>query len=528
MLSFSRPTPVRAIRTAAICAALLLAACQDPGEPPPAGDPALASLSGARGGRFIVILPSGVDAAAAARRHGVEADYVYSNVLNGFAAFLPEQALRSLQAEGRARRIVKDDVAHYTAMEGVQTDADWGIDRIDQRALPLDGRYTYGRTGAGVSIYIVDSGIRFSHSDFEGRAVLGHDFAWGVDPEENLDPDQGPGEDCYGHGTMVASAAGGRTYGVAKGARLVSVRLSGCRTNEFFWSRVIAAMEWVAGDHLARRQVDPLASSVANMSFAGSTNEAVDEAVRNMIAAGVVATVAAANSGQRDHACRISPAGVREALTVGATERSDYRASFSTWGDCVDLYAPGADIAGAGHKSDTDVRRGSGTSLSAPFTAGAAALYLEANPAAPAADVFAAVLAATTRDIVIHRDSTTQRNGRKTYTETAIGHLLFSRFQLAAPPTGAVAPTASFSYSCDNSSSCSFASTSTAGSAAIVREDWSTAAGHSATGTDVTFTFNSAGTYTVRLNVTDANGLTDSAEASVKCSSNPKHGIRCS
>jgi aqualysin 1 len=527
MLSFSRPTPVRAsVKAAAICAALLLAGCQDPGEPPHAGDPALASLSGAGGGRFIVVLPSGADAAAAARRHGVEPDYVYSNVLNGFAAFLPEQALRSLQTEGRARRIVKDDVAHYTVTEGEQPDADWGIDRIDQRSLPLDGRYTYGRTGADVSIYIVDSGIRFSHSDFEGRAVLGHDFAWGVDPEENLDPSQGPGEDCYGHGTMVASAAGGRTYGVAKGARLVSVRLSGCRTNEFFLSRVIAAMDWVAGDHLARRQVDPLASSVANMSFAGSTNEAVDEAVRNMIAAGVVATVAAANSGLRDHACRISPAGVREALTVGATERSDYRASFSTWGDCVDLYAPGADIAGASHQSDTGVRRGSGTSLSAPFTAGAAALYLQANPGASAAEVFAAVLDAATRDIVIHRDSTTQRNGRKTYTETAIGHLLFSRFDMTAPPAG-VAPTALFSYSCNNTPSCSFTSTSMAGSGAIVREDWGTSAGHSATGTNATFTFTAAGTFTVRLNVTDANGLTASAEANVKCSSNPKHGIRC-
>jgi aqualysin 1 len=528
MPSFSRPTPVRAsLEAAAICAALLLAACQDPGEPPHVVDPALASLSGAAGGRYIVMLPSGADAAAAARRHGVEPDYVYSNVLNGFAAFLPEQALRSLQAEGRARRIVKDDVAHYTATESVQTEADWGIDRIDQRSLPLDGRYTYGRTGAGVSIYIVDSGIRFSHSDFEGRAILGHDFAWGVDPEENLDPSQGPGEDCYGHGTMVASAAGGRTYGVAKEARLVSVRLSGCRTNEFFWSRVIAAMDWVAGDHLARRQVDPLAASVANMSFGGSTNAAVDDAVRNMIAAGVVATAAAGNSGVRDHACGISPAGVREALTVGATERSDYRASFSTWGDCVDLYAPGASIAGAGHQSDTDVRGGSGTSLSAPFTAGAAALYLEANPGAPAAEVFDALLDATTRDVVIHRDST-QRNGRKTYTETVIGHLLFSRFDMPAPPAGLIEPTASFSYSCGNTSSCSFTSTSTAGSAAIVREGWSTSAGHAATGANVTFTFASAGTHTVRLDATDANGLTGSAEAIVKCSNNPKHGIRCS
>jgi subtilisin family serine protease len=291
-------------------------------------------------------------------------------------------------------------------MESVQADAGWALDRIDQRALPLDGTFRYTHTGRGVTAYVIDSGIRFTHDEFGGRARLGYDFALENEPPENLDPTQGPGEDCHGHGTTIASFVGGERYGVAKAVDLVSVRVSGC-AGWFPLSRVAAAVDWVT----ANAELP----AVANLSLAYSdASPTLDDAVRSMIASGVSTTVSAGNNSRRDAACYATPARVAEAMTIGSSDATDERSTFSVYGNCVDWYAPGTAVEGAQNTGDSDTRTVSGTSVSAPIVAGAAALYLEANPAATSAEVFSALRDATTKGAVVLERNT--RNGKVTMT----------------------------------------------------------------------------------------------------------------
>lgn len=344
-----------------------------------------AQTQGARASFIVTLKPSVSNAAPVAaehaRRFGGEVRYVYEHALKGYAGTFAEGQLGALAADGRVASIERDGV--MTA-DATQSPATWGLDRIDQRNLPLSTSFTYANTGSGVTAYIIDTGIRFSHNEFGGRATSGYDSV-----------DGGSADDCNGHGTHVAGTVGGSTYGVAKGVSLVAVRVLNC-SGSGTTSGVIAGIDWVTGNHTGT------APAVANMSLGGSASSALDAAVNRSITDGVAYAVAAGNgnvAGKAQDACKYSPARVSAAMTIGATTNTDTKASWSNYGNCVDWFAPGVSITSAWITSDTATNTISGTSMATPHTTGVAALYLQTHPGAPAA-VRDALYAATTRGVV--------------------------------------------------------------------------------------------------------------------------------
>jgi subtilisin family serine protease len=296
-------------------------------------------------------------AAELSAKVGGKVGFRYTQALRGFEISVNEKAARKLATDPTVAFIEQN---HTVSINGTQAPVpSWGLDRIDQRNLPLNNSYTYPVTGTGVRAYIVDTGIRFSHTDFGGRAVTGFDAI-----------DGGSADDAHGHGTHVAGTVGGTSFGVAKGVTLVGVRVlnaSGSGTN----AQVIAGIDWVTGDH------DPGELAVANMSLGGAGN-ALNAAVANSIADGVSYAVAAGN--ESTDACTRTPASTPTAITVGATDINDNRASFSNFGTCLDIFGPGVNITSAWFTSDTATNTISGTSMATPHVAGAAALVLAQNP----------------------------------------------------------------------------------------------------------------------------------------------------
>jgi aqualysin 1 len=347
------------------------------GEAPILGADSLTAVSG----RYIVVFKPGTPAAqvSAAAEHarglGGQVDFVYESALTGFAGNFPEQAVFGLSHNPNIDFIEADQVI---TIDATQSPATWGLDRIDQRNLPLNNTYNYNFTGAGVIAYIIDTGIRVSHNEFGGRASIGTDT---VGDGQN-------GNDCNGHGTHVAGTVGGNTYGVAKGVSLVAVRVLNC-SGSGSTSGVIAGIDWVTSHHTAK--------AVANMSLGGSPSTALDNAVRNSIANGVVYAIAAGNSNR--NACNFSPARTAEAITVGATTSTDARASYSNKGSCLDLFAPGSSITSAWNTSNTATNTISGTSMATPHVAGVAALYLQDHTATPQ-QVRDAMVGAATPNVV--------------------------------------------------------------------------------------------------------------------------------
>jgi subtilisin family serine protease len=322
-------------------------------------------------GRYIVVYKDSVTDPDAAtdrkvRAAGGRKHHSYSSALKGFAATLSDDAVQRLRNDPDVDYVEQDQTVSVAAVESQAT---WGLDRIDQVDRPLDTQYHYNLTGAGVYAFIIDTGIRATHAEFGGRVIAGF---------KSSDVLDGSGtDDCDGHGTHVSGTVGGATYGVAKGVTLVPVRVLDC-TGSGTWSGVVAGIDWVA------QQTDKR-PAVANMSLGGGLSSVVNSAVARATAAGVTMVVAAGNDNK--DACQFSPASEPSAITVGATTSSDQRASFSNYGKCVDIFAPGLGITSSWNTSDTATNNISGTSMATPHATGVAALALQANPAASPAAV---------------------------------------------------------------------------------------------------------------------------------------------
>jgi subtilisin family serine protease len=302
-------------------------------------------------GSYVVVVKPGSDPKAVAEGHGARAEHVFRSALNGFAARLSDKQAAKLKASPKVDYVEQDRV--FTT-ETTQTGATWGLDRSDQRALPLSGTYTYTNDGSGVTAYVIDTGITSTHPDFGGRARNVYD-AFGRN-----------GEDCNGHGTHVSGTIGGSAYGVAKSVQLRGVRVLNCNGSGST-SGIVSALNWLAQNHAAR--------AVANMSLGGSYSAALNNATTGLVNSGVFVAVAAGNESQS--ACNVSPASAGGAYASAAADRTDTRASFSNYGSCVDGYAPGVSITSDWKNGGTNTI--SGTSMASPHTAGVAALYKGAN-----------------------------------------------------------------------------------------------------------------------------------------------------
>jgi subtilisin family serine protease len=331
--------------------------------------------------QYIVVLKDDVEDVEAealrlARDFGGDRNegHTYHRALKGFSVRMPEQQALRLANDPRVEFVEEDGVV---SLGTTQTGATWGLDRIDQRDLPLNGTYTYTPTGTGVRVYIIDTGIRATHTQFAGRVISGFTAI-----NDGLGSNDG-----NGHGTHVAGTVGGSTYGVAKNVTLVAVRVLDSQGNGTD-SGVIAGIDFVTSNHVAGQP------AVANMSLGGGASSALDAALNNSINDGVTYAVAAGNETQ--NACNVSPARVPAAITVGSTTTSDARSSFSNFGTCLDLFAPGSSITSAWRTSDTAINTISGTSMASPHVAGVAALFLETNPTASPATVAAAIINSST------------------------------------------------------------------------------------------------------------------------------------
>jgi len=379
---------------------------------------ALVSSDGSIPGNYIVEADWNTDAVALAAQFGIKPKYVYEQLINGFAAAFPSTVAEALAADPRVLKITVQ--RQFSKLETVsQTHATWGIDRIDQRALPLDSTYTYAFTGAGVTAYIIDTGIRYSHREFEGRAVRGWD-AYAADPTDPLLGYDGSG-DCDGHGTHVAGTVGGKTFGVAKKVNLVGVRVLNC-AGYGSDADVIAGMDWVAKNATLPATANMSLGDVVPSKTMG-TSGPVDDAVKALVASGVTLAVAAGNGWGNGtvgaDACMFPISNVPEAITVAASGTTDSRTMWTNYGACIDVFAPGSSILSSTFDNDSSSGTKSGTSMSTPHVVGVASLILQQAPGATPQQVRDVIVSQATQNII----KTTTLNTDP----TPNSHLLYSR-----------------------------------------------------------------------------------------------------
>jgi serine protease len=432
-------------------------------------------------------------AAALASVTGASIRFEYTSAIRGYAAHMSAQAAAAIAQHPGVAYVEQDQ--EFTGSI-TQTGATWGIDRIDQASLPLSGSYSFGADGSGVNAYVIDGGIRHTHTQFGGRVVPAF---------SSINDGYGP-DGCNYHGTHVAGTIGGITYGVAKGVMLHSVRVLDCNGSGST-SGVIAGIDWITANRVL--------PAVANMSLSGSYSESLNAAVQNSINSGVTYVVSAGNSAT--DACGYSPASTAAALTVGATNPQDMQSSFSNYGGCVDIYAPGSGILSALNSDDYAVGTLSGTSMAAPHVAGAAALYLQLNPNATPAQVAQAIISNATTGAMTTIGAGSPNRILRVNGSTDGGEVTLP--PSTPPTTGNAAPVASFLVKCQsNKNNCVFDASSSSDDSGITSMSWSFGDGSSATGTDMTttlHTYSSKGTYTVTLTVSDAAGLRGTASSLV-------------
>ncbi len=447
-------------------------------------------------GHYVVTLDvpraeAGGTARALAAAVGGRVGFVYTHALTGFSISGITRADALALSRRAAVALVQEDGRLHAI--GTQANPPYGLDRIDQRALPLNQSYTYGNDGAGVHAYDLDTGINASHVQFEGRASIGTDT---VGDGQN-------GVDCNGHGTHTAGTIGSEAYGVAKGVSLVAVRVLDCNGSGSS-SGITAGIDWVTA-----HAIKP---AVANMSLGTSTGRdtTIENAVTNSINSGVVYAVSAGNGvgnglGIPQDACGFSPAATPAALTVSATDNTDTRASWANTGTCVDIFAPGVNTLSTWYTSNTATQTESGTSMAAPHVTGSAALYLAANPSATPAQVASALTSNATAGVV------------KSPGSGSPNKLLYVGFIGGGGGGGNVAPTASFTSSCTGAT-CTFTDASTDSDGTIASRAWDFGDGQTSTATSPSHTYAASGTYTVRLTVTDNGGATGTTTRSVTVS----------
>ncbi|WP_240037747.1 S8 family peptidase [Glycomyces paridis] len=330
-------------------------------------------------GSYIVVLEDRAPGLSAlAEDLGVDVDIEDTlDLLDGYVAEMTEAEALELAADDSVAYVEQDRTAHVNQ---VQTDPpSWGLDRVDQDALPLDASYEYEWTGAGVDAFILDTGLNTEHQEFTGRIGEGYDF---------IDDDADPA-DCHGHGTHVAGTVGGTTYGLAKDVTIRAVRVLDCGGSGSY-SAIIGGIDWVAANADG--------PAVANMSLGGTFSQALNDAIAAAVESGVTFAIAAGNEGQ--DACNVSPGSEPSAITVGATDQTDTQTSWSNYGECVDILAPGAAITSAWIDAVDAENTISGTSMATPHVAGVAALYLESNPEATPEEVAAALTEGAVADAV--------------------------------------------------------------------------------------------------------------------------------
>ncbi|MET9051848.1 S8 family peptidase [Streptomyces rhizosphaericola] len=347
--------------------------------PAPMGTVYGADAETAVSGSYIVMLGEKADKSKLAKEYGGKLQRNYSSSINGFSASgLSETEAKRLAADPAVAKVVQNKKFSINATQ--ENPPSWGLDRVDQTETAGDNAYNYPDTaGEGVTAYVIDTGVRVTHEDFEGRATSGFDA---VDNDDDAD-------DGNGHGTHVAGTIAGASHGVAKKAKIVAVRVlddNGSGTTE----QVIAGIDWVAANASG--------PSVANMSLGGGADPALDAAVQKAIAAGVTFGVAAGN--ESSDAGQVSPARVPEAITVASSTEADEQSSFSNYGSIVDIYAPGSDITSTWNDSDTGTNTISGTSMATPHVVGAAAVYLAGNPDATPEAVATALTEGATPDAI--------------------------------------------------------------------------------------------------------------------------------
>ena len=436
-------------------------------------------------GQYIVVLKDDQTARAnvrpvvgdLARQSGARVTHVFENTIRGFAASMSATAAAALARHPRVRYIEQDSERFIV---GTQSGATWGLDRIDQRDRPLNGTYTYETVAANVDVYVIDTGIRATHTEFGGRvSTVGFTAI-----------NDGNGtNDCNGHGTHVSGTIGGATYGVAKSVTLHAVRVLDC-SGSGSTSGVIAGVDWVTANRTL--------PAVANMSLGGGASTALDDAVRRSVAAGVTYAIAAGNSNA--DACSSSPARVSQALTVGSSTSGDVRSSFSNFGTCVDLFAPGSSITSAWNTSDTATNTISGTSMATPHVAGVAALYLANDPGATPSTVHAAL---------VNNASVNKLSSIGTGSPNRLLYSIFGVTPIDTPPS------ANFTFSCGGAG-CTFDGTGSTDDHGITRYAWDFGDGQvDSSGAVVGHTYASSGTFTVRLTVTDTANQSNTEAQSV-------------